>query len=825
MKNYYARVNGKLMTEFLRTGREMVLLNVWVKLKHAGVYYLPHRAVLKPESLTTPVRPVFDGSCKSGRNPSLNDCLEKGPNLLELIPSLLLRFREKKYGVTADIRKAFLMVGVHESDRDFMRFLWWDSPEMKKVKEYRHSRVVFGVNASPFLLGAVIESHLLGCKQRYPRACEVMLKSMYVDNLVCSVDSIQEMEELRSQATEIMLEAKMELTQWEGSIGGLTRGVELPCVGSPKVLGMRWETEEDYLMLDIPKFTEVGTVTKRVILSVSHQVFDPLGFLSPVLLQPKLSLRSAWSQNYGWDEALDMEIVADFIRWAKELNVLSQVKIPRYHSYGCENPEEKELHVFCDASKDAYATAIYLRSTKNGIVSVNLLQAKARVAPTKTKMSIPRLELMGCFMASKMGTSLKEALSYNQVATSYWSDSTTALSWIKRNDEWGTFVGNRVGSIVKITSPNDWHHVPGKFNPADLPSRGCSPSQFMESEFLTGPKWLSRPRNEWPCEDVVVDEESVICERKKTAVASLACVGEDSKYCWSNSHYRNVRSVGWWLRFIKSVHNRMTKKKNLALRYAVVPGVNLTVKEVIAAEEALFYFVQKETLPEADIICGIRVKMEVNGPMRVQTKLLYRPDTKNFTQPIILPSKHPVVYALIDEEHRTNYHAGIQFLLSKLREKVWIIRGRATVRGVVRRCVKCRRFSAKPGVTPPVALPVDRVRDAHPFEVVGVDLAGPFYLKNGHKVWTVLFTCAVFRCVHLELVHYLSAESFLDSFQLFVNRRGRPKTMWSDNGTNFHGAVTAWKKLDWKKIESEMKTLQIEWRFNPASAPWWGGFF
>jgi len=126
----------------------------------AAVHYIPHRAVFKPESLTTPLRPVFDASCKSDRTPSLNECLEKGPNLLELIPSIILRFREKKIGIIADTRKAFKMVEVKKEDRDFLRLLWWDDSTQKKIKVYRHRRVVFGVNSGPFLYAAVLEFHL-----------------------------------------------------------------------------------------------------------------------------------------------------------------------------------------------------------------------------------------------------------------------------------------------------------------------------------------------------------------------------------------------------------------------------------------------------------------------------------------------------------------------------------------------------------------------------------------------------------------------------------------------------------------------------------------
>ncbi len=112
-------------------------------------HYLPHRAVVKLSSTTTPIRPVFDGSAKAKGKLSLNEYLDKGPNLLEMIPPILTRFRLKKVGITADIRKAFQQISVLPSDRDFMRFLWWKDLSTKEVKVYRHNRVVFGVTTSP----------------------------------------------------------------------------------------------------------------------------------------------------------------------------------------------------------------------------------------------------------------------------------------------------------------------------------------------------------------------------------------------------------------------------------------------------------------------------------------------------------------------------------------------------------------------------------------------------------------------------------------------------------------------------------------------------
>jgi hypothetical protein len=117
------------------------------------VSYLPHRPVFKPNSTTTPLRPVFDASAKSGGLPSLNDCLEEGTILIELVPDVLTRFRLKRYGVTSDIKKAFLMISVRKEDRDLLRFLWWENGSLQT---YKHCRVVFGLSSSPFLLAATI---------------------------------------------------------------------------------------------------------------------------------------------------------------------------------------------------------------------------------------------------------------------------------------------------------------------------------------------------------------------------------------------------------------------------------------------------------------------------------------------------------------------------------------------------------------------------------------------------------------------------------------------------------------------------------------------
>lgn len=161
----------KVLMEWLDQGIiETVPENELDDLSHC----LAHRPVIKIGS-TSPVRPVFDASASEKEFLPLNKCLEKGPNLIELIPDTLLRFRENEIGVIADIRKAFLQIEINPRDRSYLRFLWFLNG---KLTVFRHRCVVFGLTCSPFLLGAVLEYHLShtsvnakNCKESYFQMC------------------------------------------------------------------------------------------------------------------------------------------------------------------------------------------------------------------------------------------------------------------------------------------------------------------------------------------------------------------------------------------------------------------------------------------------------------------------------------------------------------------------------------------------------------------------------------------------------------------------------------------------------------------------------
>jgi len=774
-------------------------------------HYIPHRGVFK-ETSTTRVRPVFDASFRVKGYPSLNDCLAKGPNLLELIPTILFKFREKKIGVISDIKGAFLQISVNEEDRDYLRFLWWKDRQQSAIRIFRHCRVVFGVNCSPFLLAAVIEFHLRHCKTEKEIAKKLQ-SSFYVDNCVTSVDSEEELNVFISKATSIMSKAKFELRCWEHT------QIHNDCTLTPdpaKVLGLLWDKQEDSLFCDVQKI-ELGElpVTRRNVLSLVQKVFDPIGFSCPLTLLPKLLLQRSWEAKLSWDAELPEHLKGEFLKWLEELPLLSSLKIPR--KITMSNSLKYSLHVFSDASRVSYATIAYLRCENEKKVKVQLLQAKSRVAPLR-KITIPRLELLACVIGARLAYFVKKNLGIEIEKEYYWTDSSTVLSWVKKKEPWGAFVNNRVKEIRDLTRTEDWRHVPGIRNPADLPSRGCSATKLIESRWWEGPNWLRNSENGWPQSNPVENVEEVNTERRKS-ILTLNCKSNTNDWMFSyfSSYTKILRMVAWMLRFTRNTRLREKEREKGELK----------VYELSVAEKLLVKLVQQESFNLEDIknLKSVCVFKDEENIWRVQTKLTARKDHENFLYPMLLPSKHKLVEYLILSLHLSLSHAGLHVLMSKLRENFWIMKTRKTIRRVLARCTRCKRHESKRMQCIPAALPEHRIRDSLVFEVTGIDLAGPLTLKDKKKAWIILFTCAVYRGIHLELITSLSTQSFLLGLRRFIARRGRPKFIYCDNGSNFVGSCNLLKSFDWKVIEVEASIRRIQWIFNPPAAPWWGGFW
>ena len=829
-----------------------------------AVHYLHHRPVIRADKVSTKIRSVFDASAGQ---PSLNSCLETGPNLIRPLMDILIRFRQHKIAMTADIEKAFLQIRLAPEDRDLVRFLWVDDPlaAEPQIKHYRWKSVVFGVTTSPFLLSATIRHHATKYVESHPGTTKILLNDMYMDDLITGSNDQSEAERLARESTEILSQAGMPLRRW------ITNNVELQATLSPgeispqsgaiefsdvhsKVLGLVWHPATDCFTFDPRSFLEYyenfsGRCTKRHILSASARIFDPVGLISPLIVVPKILLQKIWQLGVHWDEALPIEIEKQWSDWAKSLIRLSEIKIPRHYFLGQPEVTKIELHFFSDASEKAYGTVCYLRSEDStGQCRVALVASRTRVAPIK-RITLPRLELMGCFLSARLAKSIKKSLS-SDIICLFWSDSQVALSWIQKpSNSLKPFVANRVQTIQCLSTPSSWRFVPGKENPADLCSRGVSAPTLVDpnSIWWQGPDWLIKSQADWP-PPFRPDETpaEARCEFKKATCLIVHSTLVPVSMFKFTDFGRLARLLRYTAHILRAFGNatadslgrpelrrdgalsatELSLARNYWFRYIQLLSFGGELEELRKKGRVLHTSSLATLNPFLDPSDGL---IKLRGRTEASNDLNYSPSLP------ILPGKtangevNHFIALLVRDAHLRLLHTGVRDTLVELRETCWILRGRQVVKQVLKTCVPCNRIQRKPFEQSTAPLPTDRCSFAPPFEITGLDYAGPFYLNDSDtKAWMCLFTCAVTRAVHLELVNDLTTSRFLLALDRFIGRRGLCRVIYSDNARTFKRAAREiadrWKGID-ADLAREMGQRGINWKFIVEGAPWWGGWW
>lgn len=303
------------------------------------VSYLPHHCVIPKEGLSK-LRIVYDASAKTKDNKSLNECLYRGPLMLEDLTGLLIRFREHKIGIVADVEKAFLQIGLQNEDRDVTRFLWVHDA-CKPISEgnlvhLRFRRIPFGVISSSFLLNATIRYHLT--KSSNP--CDNRIANdIYVDNLVTGSHSVSEAKSLYKTWRRSFSALSMNLQQWQSNSVEFISHIPDRYQGhgsDVKVLGIGWNLNNDklYLRSDDSFRTLSEVCTKRDVLRTIASIYDPCGFVAPLILPAKLFLQELWKQKIKWDTPFEETLQKEWEPIASNFKEMQNICLPRFYASG-----------------------------------------------------------------------------------------------------------------------------------------------------------------------------------------------------------------------------------------------------------------------------------------------------------------------------------------------------------------------------------------------------------------------------------------------------------------------------------------------------------
>ena len=353
-----------IINDYLAQGHMSKIENA--KESTSPCYYIPHHAVFKTDSQSTPVRIVFDASCKTDTNCSLNDLLHIGPKLQSDLFSLLLNFRMGEVAFSADIRQMYRQINLVENHRCFQRILWRSSPN-NPVEAYELNTVSFGVKSSPFLALRTVQQLAEDEKMSLPLGSEIVKRDMYIDDVVSSVDSINHAVIAYDQLIELFRRGGFQLTKWASnskqfldSIPVENRSAKVVDfeVDSFKILGLQWHPNTDSFSFTLNLLDR--TCTKRNILSTVASCFDPLGLLAPVTLLAKLIIKELWILHLDWDEVPPDNIVHNWNTFQEGLHLLSNFKIPRH--LNTTDKQSVTLIGFSDACLTSYGAVVYLRS-------------------------------------------------------------------------------------------------------------------------------------------------------------------------------------------------------------------------------------------------------------------------------------------------------------------------------------------------------------------------------------------------------------------------------------------------------------------------------
>ncbi|XP_032434156.1 uncharacterized protein LOC116729604 [Xiphophorus hellerii] len=554
--------------DMLQRGAAIKLSEEAINKWNGPVWYVSHLIAPNPHSVTTPVRLVWNSSQKF-KGISMNDLLMKGPDVLNQIRAVLLRFREGAYAALGDIKKMYNSVWLEEREVHLHRFIWRDS-EDEKVGDYAITRVNIGDKPAGCIAQlAMRETASLPSFIHLDEERQVLQNNSYVDDILTSHNDPDRLKEITENVECILKAGGFKLKPWvfSGQSGRKNCNnkqdeVKVKTMVLPnqmrdednKALGLGYIVEEDKLhvmvsinfskrkkkmrlgqdlQLDQIRSQTPNPLTRRELLSQVSGLYDPVGLVTPAKQKGAILVRKAFQEAKNvssqvkdtWDLALSSDLREDAINLFEEYTQLSKIQFSRaltpFH-----NSSDPLAITFSDGSEYSYGAVLYLRWGSARDPIIRLVESKAKLTPLEQKGEAVKAEMCGAVFASRLK---KYFEMHSQIKVERWYhliDSQTVLGAIQR-ESYGfqSFFANRIGEIQSNTRIQDWWWIPGNQNIADIITRGASPQDLdIDSKWQQGPAFLKSPVEKWPIKSskqLAIDAKGSIIKLQKKAFIAV----------------------------------------------------------------------------------------------------------------------------------------------------------------------------------------------------------------------------------------------------------------------------------------------------------------
>ena len=636
-----------------------------------------------------------------------------GPVVQYDLFSIINRFRFFKIALSADIEKMYRQVGLKAEDRNFHRILWRD----ESTSELKHLRML---------------RYELFMAYPAQRTCQL-------DDFLSGADSKESAQELIENLRGELNKYGFPLRKWASSDPDLIRNMpndlraeidDLKLFSEDynvKALGISWKPNKDIFVFKCD-LEPMDLLTNRSLSAIS-KLFDPLGWLAPVVILFKVLMQQTWVRGLDWNDSLPTDIETTWTELSSDLPAIRSIQIPRPVVTG--KMADLQIHVFADASEKAYTAVIFSRATDTlGNVSVSILASKTRVAPVKT-VSLPGLELCGAELASRLASTFVKILDVTEIHSSLhaWTYSTIVLHWVSRLAKtWTTFVANRVSAIQAVLPRSRWKHVPSADNPADLASRGCKAMQLSQTElWWTGPKWLAETSEKWPHSSIDNDVTDDLPEKRvklQTLVVSITFNYQTRNELSKLVHVRAYSSLKKLIRILAYVLHFIKRVRKEGESDDLIQPENLKeAKFLLIRLDQPEYFSDELAVLRKDEPLERRSKLHSLAPfldrdynvIRVGGRLAQSPYNEGKKFPLLISKDSPLALLLVHHYHEVALHGGGQLTLNLIRQEFWIVNAKPLVNRIIRNCVTCYRFNTSSPTQLMADLPADRVTPSRPF--------------------------------------------------------------------------------------------------------------